>query len=671
MATGDGPEVSYWPQYNDSSAFTEVLHEYEGNVAADVLNEFNIPCVSVSEGGPLKNLDIKLMDPMTVINLSLIEHAANGGSTLYEPVVNEDGEVEFVGIGDGSSTLDIYRTIHSRTYTEEIVGVLVQGGKPLPIRHALNWKPIWVDEANKEIIQNSQIVTGCISKKNQRFALVLFDDPHFKSEYEDGLENWYEINKTNPYDTIIGWAFWINPGDKEALDTKIGYQETCDLPMNVSYSSERRCLGDLFSPPRDPNNVDAECLEGLGEYASPEDGLKIDIPASRRFETVRNTVVDKFIKVSGVYAVGYRLKKCYGRPKIPKSGLSESDGNNTIVNVSFESNMLRVFKLSEGTHYVISFEEYSEEDTVPKIPHIVFAKQTRKGDNGNYGDHVEVCVLQDSAKVPSASEGGYDIVVKNKKNYINDMVVLPTGGVEGIAVKEILATVAFESPCIVIEDPNGRAKEIAEDLVFNISPLVVTNEAAPYAYNGAEVDLIPGIADHDPTTKQDFDDTPLELIKIEMANGNGVALSYSFMDKDQIETLSGLLKNLLNKGAGVETVHVCGPDSEPKLGMTGPSGGIINSINYSYNDSGSYTISVTEGPWAVGSLANISSGYYVKQTEEESGMGGTIIQDLGNNIHYKVNIAGVGDVTALNCCKDFLRVGDRVQCTVHNLPMEA
>lgn len=655
MATGDGPDASYWEFFGNKDIFSEVLHEKTGSIAEDVLQELNVPHVSAGIGGPLKNLDIKLMDPLSVIKLSLMEYFANSG-VFYEPIVNTDGNVEFVSLGKGNPSLDIYRTIHSNVYNEKVCGVLVQAGRPIPERKGIEWKPVW--GSTKEIIETDQFMTCCMRDKIKQYSLIVFDDPHLSTSYEDGIDNFYEINQENPYDVMLGWAYWLNPGDNVDEDTNIDYVETCELPILVGKS-----LGTLKKPPSDPND-DVNCLEGQQESADPDDGVKIPLSSSRRFETVRGVMVDKFIKVTGVYVVGYKLKRCYGQPKNPKAGTGESSSSNTDVKISFSSTRNSIFKLNEGTNYVIAFEEFSE--GVPKEPHIVFANQSRKNDNGRYGDNSRAYVLNCSVDIPDESKDGYKI---SDEGYIENINILPIGGVEGIAVKEVWATVAYDSPAIVIHDPAGKAEQIAEDLKFDISPLVVTNEPAPYAYNGLEVDLIQGKADHDPTTRQDFYDTELEIIKDELANGNGVAVTYSFMDINQAKSLSTRLADLLDKGVGTESVHVCGPNTEVELGQSGNSGGIINSINYSYSDGGSYTISVTEGPWMAASLGGISSSFYVKQTESQS-MGGVIVQDLGNHINYKVLVDGFGDVAAINCSKSILRVGDRVNCTVHNIPVE-
>ena len=126
----------------------------------------------------------------------------------------------------------------------------------------------------------------------------------------------------------------------------------------------------------------------------------------------------------------------------------------------------------------------------------------------------------------------------------------------------------------------------------------------------------------------------------------------------------------MNGRDGQEKVYTCGPHCQPKLGGAGPDGGIINQINYSYTDSQSYTISVNEGPKLVGQLAQVGTGPYFKQAEDVSRLG-VIIRDHGNHIHYDVRLDQYGERTAVNCCDQILRKGDRVNCTIHNNAVEA
>jgi hypothetical protein len=70
-----------------------------------------------------------------------------------------------------------------------------------------------------------------------------------------------------------------------------------------------------------------------------------------------------------------------------------------------------------------------------------------------------------------------------------------------------------------------------------------------------------------------------------------------------------------------------------------------------------------------GGLPNITTGAAVKMTEEVSA-NGTILQDEGNHVMFKVLVDGVGVRQAMNTSPSVIRVGDRVSVTIHNNPVE-
>jgi hypothetical protein len=144
----------------------------------------------------------------------------------------------------------------------------------------------------------------------------------------------------------------------------------------------------------------------------------------------------------------------------------------------------------------------------------------------------------------------------------------------------------------------------------------------------------------------------------------------SFLEEDETIRLSGELYDYMNSGDGIETTYICAPDSNPELGGIADNGGIVNSISYSYNDQGSYTISATSGPRLVGGLSQVDGGPTFKTSDSVSARG-TVIQDMGNHVYYKVRIEGYGERIAICTCPDVIRVGDKVNCTVYNNPVES
>ncbi len=675
--------IDFWEQFNDTSAFVEVECEGEyDNLAYGVLDYYQIPVAAGSNtiGGKLNNIDIKHMDAMSIIKMSLMEQSAIDG-TLYEPMVNAAGEVEFKEIGaDTASLNDIYHQMQTSTYVEKCAGVMVQGFAELPTRKPVEWKPIWgSDPDDKEIFDTNEMHNSCLKDSFSNYAVIAFRDPHIStqggSQYEDGIDNLYELTADNPWDKILGYAYFLDipPEPISTAETSVTLTNVCSIPIKIGDNGvgEPPYMGNLQRHPvytdiEGGNPVDdPSCWAGLGSTATYEDGVLIPIPERFRFEDVRGTKIDNYDGVVDVFVIGLAIDAGLGIPDTAADAIeSDSDLRNVSLVLNPASTSTTLVRLSEGDHYVVAYDEIDGY----KYPYIVFANNSRTNDPATFGTAV-------TFKWDTSSE----IYMNNPGTQVGSILPTDVGGA-AILVKEIWASVSLSTPSVTIYDPSGtgedetgtavgRAVTIAEQLDFLVTPIVVEEPPAPLAFNGTLIDQTQSIQDHDPTTTQDFEDTEYELA-LDQMEGGGMSITMNSLDEEGCITLSETLYDFMNSGDGVFTVYTCGPDTEVGLGDVGPAGGIINNITYNYTDSSSYTIGVTEGPRIVGGLTDITGAPTPKAAEEVSA-NGTIIQDMGNNVHYKVRIDGYGERIAINTIGKVLRVGDKVSCAVHNNPIES
>ena len=639
---------NFWPDFGNEDLFVEVSQTGPtGSLAVDVLNRFGIPC-SDSDGGNLTNLDIKKMDAFTVLRLSLLEASAGTGS-LLEPIVSPDGEVEFKEIGNYSGNVsDVYYSMQTGSWQEPCEGVMITGGRPLPRRKPLDWKPIWGDEA--QIYSYQDMLNNCNLPGFKKYASIVFNDPNLQSGYEDGIENLYELNRSNPWDKIIGYATYRNPPpDLMNEGVTIDYVNTATIPIEIGNS-----LGTLKKLPQ-ISDWEVDCWSGDGEVVEPDGGVIVPIPSHFRYETVREIIEDKLIKVSGVYIIGRDIDFLKAAPVDDFAASSTPSDTNSKIWLSMQDLSVKATKLKEGINYAVAYEDVGD----GKQPYIVFARDVRVNDPAEYGDGCQYYIDPFCA----AAEQGIDSGEGN---------ILPISQTRGLLVDQIWVTVDLTTPAVVITDPKGNALEIAQNLEYYLAAMVVEEQPTPIGFsNGSSrlIDQSQDLRDHDPTTTQSFEDTDLEQAMDEM-QGGGFSITLSFLDEDQVVEMADTLYDYMNTQAGVEVVYTCGPDCEPKLGGYGNAGGIINSIQYSYTDSGAYTISVHEGSYLVGNLAQVDGGPTQKMAED-FGASGTIIEDLGNGIHYKIRLDGYGYRWGINMCHNIIRVGDKVSCTVHNNPIES
>lgn len=725
--------AGFWDGFGDEDNFNRMVDGESpptDSLAKDVLDAYDIPCKS-SVGGPLAYVDIKRMDAKTVMNLSLFEPFAKNDSTPFiEPIVDEDGQVDFKYIGtyEGLNNTDIYHTLQSDNFKNECTGVMITGGKPHVRRRkaddnpSADWKPIWGGTdgtvSSKEIFtMGDKMRTNCLMQNFTQHATIVYDDPNLKgSSYNDGVDNLYEISNLNPWDEIIGYAVrreW--PGgtiggqrtseyikDRPAINIK--QVEQSIIPIRVGYNSvdiEQPNLGkSLVQPKSSVDITDESCWNQKGQGSLPDDiswGVKIEIPDRFRWEfndniggQIETIKIDKFLRVSEVYALGILMEECWGHPKQEADALAKSTPGNTKVEAIIIDDYNKPFRLKEGYHFVIAYEE---NDSVYKDPYICFADNSRPNDNATFGTGCVFNVLPDcpyAIKNARSAEG--DIIWANITGLTGS--VLPLDRMSALWVKEIWAIIEIDTPSIKIYDPDGHALEIAKDMEYLLKPMVLISKPPPIGYcsksslggrgNGDLIDLTESKQDNDPTTVQNFTDTKFELALDEMSGGSGLSMTLSFLVAGNDDNVANV--NRLDQGEKwvtncskkvwqlmdedtVQTTYICGPTCRPVLGGYVRSGGVVNSIEYSYSDSGSYTISVTEGPMQAGNFPEISNGMASKVVEDKTTTG-VVIQDMGNQCHYKVRIDDIGERIAINTQHDILRIGDRVSCTVRNNPVE-
>lgn len=650
----------FWPDFDKSDVYVLEEDDTSGNgLAADILDYYGIPNTGKSSG-KLSGIDIKHMDAISLINLSLLEASANSGG-IQEMVVNEDGDVDFITVGGfNGSVTEIYHTIQTMAYKEQCSGVMVTGGKPPPERKSMDWRPIW-GNGGKWIFDYQFMTPNCKKANYSQYASIVYKNPNLDTEYEDGIDNLYEKcngGALEAFDVIMGYAHLReDPTGLASVDTTITFHNTAKVPIKMEQNSGNGpFLGKLMKRPEYSELEDTTCWVN-GQTASFEDGVEIVIPPELRFSDRYGKPVDAFVTVDSVYVVGRMIDFCRGAPMSDKDAIAVPTEENTIVVLTINSASEDMYKLTEGEHYTIAYnyEEY-------RTPYIVFADNSFL-DSARYGSEVPFKV---NPRCRYAEHTGKTAGIGT---------VLPLNKTNAILVKDVYAIVVLETPSITIYDPHtydgggGRAMDIAASYVYDVKPLVYTDKPPPMAFNGSLIDPTAGLVDHDPTTTQSFDETPLEQAQRQMDKGGGVSLTLSFLDEDGVTGLSEALYEYMNSGSGVETTYVCGPECNPKLGGTGPSGGIVNNITYSYTDSSSYTISVNEGPWLTGGFGQITNRGTDKQSSNFS-TNGTVLADLGNHVHYKVNIDGIGHRIAINGQSNVLRTGDRVSVTIFNNPIE-
>ena len=683
-----------WNSFQDTTLYTDSESPAD-NILEDICSTFNLPSAGISvpgDGGTLRNVDLKRVNPIAAAKASCLEGLAYTES-LTEFAVNEDGKVYTYSVGDAGGNMKVYYTIKSAGYIPSNVGVMVTGGKPKPRRIVSGWIPLIGPSADNTIWNTRYLATGgeCMVPGITQQAVVTYKD--FVAEsgaatYNDGVKNVFELS--NPWQRIAGWAWRVDPNSPTLIKptTEIKQQAQSNVLMmvdalgvgivnddkdpgfaigiqgphpNIGQPQQRSTIIRTGDPSIDSCFTFDEDVIECGRTT-----LDITIPMVEdiTYETVRGVSRSKFRGIGQVMLVGIKLQKCIGIPKDNTAGLSGAntkDNTNLFISASQAGSTL--FRLQSQEQYVVVYNE--DDDPTNPTPCIQFAANSRWNDNGSFGTAVDFFVDPNSTDLVNAY-GGYTsgTAIKGKGT------VLPTnndGG--GVLVQQVWVELALDTASFIVNDPNGSAYDIATNLRVDVTPIVLEDIPAPVAYNGTLVDQSLDIQDNDPTTVQNFTQTPMEVAYEAISSGRSYQISLASIDESGTVSLSRNLYNILTKDTGMSYKHVCDPTSEPKLGGAGQYGGIVNTIEYNYSDQGTYLINVTEGPEAFGDFAGIDGGIYYKRVENIQAQG-TIIQDLGNHVDFKVRVDGYGDLYAFNGQSSILTNRDRVAVTIYNNEVE-
>jgi hypothetical protein len=683
MANAPLLEDDIWQGFQISDE--ENVSDSVGSVAEDVLEAFGIE-LKGNGGGSLEGIDIKRGDALSILKASLLEtYATSASSKLQEVRINPEGKAEIYYVGEDSSSLSPYYSISSSTYIKDPtkVSVMVTGKKPKQTRQVYEWYPLIGDGASGySIYDTTKLSTACLINSFSTLVTITYTDPfrnNVNTNWNNGVPDIFE--PSSPYERFIGFTWKIvPPADLVSPYTKIYKQSQSSIPVILSDPEYQ--IGatggfpNLGIPVRRatyveeaPGESNCKAFEGdvayCGETTVP---IPIAMAEGLTYEMVRGKPVSKFIGVTGVFTVGIPLVACYGTP-LPGKQKEENNAANTSLFIASTSAHNTLTKLSEGTHYVLLYQETpdaanigGEDDPSQHLPCIQFANNLR------YNDFAEI----GTGKSFFIGNFARELITKFNDAPTGTGSVLAFENRSGVLVNQLWAQISLDTPCFIVNDSEGgaKAKQIADRLKVSVLALSILDFPAPIAMNGVLIDQEQGIIDNDPTNPQNLIKTDMEEAYDQMSSGRTLSLSFASLDENSTKNLSEKLYELLLRDTGKTYTHTCGPTETPKVGDRGPKGGIVNTIEYSYTDQGSYLINVTEGPENFGDFSGINGGMYTKQVEEVTTKG-TIIQDRGNHVDYLVRVDGYGDVHAINGCAEVLTVRDRVSITIHNNAVES
>jgi hypothetical protein len=628
-------------------------------------------------GSYLPGYDIRDRDAYQMVQLSLTAELVN--NKVVECYANEEGVVKFFEIGVNNSRIksDVLYEINSGELRAKCDKVLVTGYDPPPKRYIDPNGPYNLfefsdknpddktkDEKSKEYPR--YYIFGEILGPERcnyfREGVIEYGKLNFDMELailNEESPDAYKISKVPNYIYKIEVPFYqAGSTDINFRNTTLRYIELNEFGklQTRTWSSKDQYMPSMCSP---EDEID------------PEAG--VDLPESDD---------KKFLRVSAVYIWGYLVKNIKsGERANYVSSLADFE-------VDLDTMLSEPFKLNEGQDYLVRkkasggykiifscnvSENYKELFGGPPIKSIYF----RIGWN-NIFENKNATRLS-SPKKPFNDITGYlrdgKTPADSSKTYNATLFPLNEGQsayalpfVGDHNTPKVIVVYEWDNPSIQITDlRNVVEMEELKKVKIEFYPIIIKDKLAPQVLadsGGIKVlDPTEVIPDRDVTTIENLAQS--EYARATQLENGDINVVMPFADEEGCKTIAKFIYGKQNEIAN-EVTYTCSPDAEPVLGEV-IDGNVINSIDYSYQDSSQYLISVKAGSIWQG-MNSWNQSLYQMRTEsvQEEGL---VISVGKDNITCNVDLKHFGIMECVNVSREKIEKGDKVQVTVQNNPV--
>lgn len=655
-------------------------------------------------GSRLPGYDIKSRDAYQMIQLSLATELIN--KHLAECYADGSGLVHFYYIGENRSKIssnDIFYQINTTTLSKPCDNVLVTGYDPppkqfVPSKGSFNLLKFFsvmpedssptvstllrddADKALYPIIYTWGDVLGPDACDYYKEGYIEYGDVSVDQELV--LQKMGYLDKTK-FDTVSTYIYKITvPGFQQA-STVVKFASTTPRFVELVDGAGKGAVptlgvlqgGDWISQ----DKYVAELCRAKGSKPDMNNGVRL--PRSND---------KKFMGVKDVYIFGYKLKQIQLDMYRDGTSLKKTEGSDLLVDL--DTKLREPFRLSRGQDYIIVAEEEVKEGK-PVFNRIIFASNVHPDYTNLYGGTLGKPAAGATGKIRISPASIYvdgntvvraDMyslnpkvsgVLKDTKSSVDNqtrtpVLIFPIGdGRTGYVVDKVIVIYDWDNPCIAVYGENNEVKKsFLESITVDVFPMVTRDEKAPIAWNNGGstklLDPMEIIPDPDATTVEDLDSTEYARAFTSLETGD-VKITLPFLDAEDCIGVASFIYDMQNEKIE-QTTYTCSPEAEPVLGEL-IDNKTINSIDYSYQDSSQYLISINAGPrWA--GVSGWDTAVYQNKTERIQ-REGIVTNIYPNNIKCQVMIDDIGVMDCINSSKEILEKGDRVAITIHNNPV--
>ena len=624
-------------------------------------------------GSYLQGYDVRDRDAYQMVQLSLAAELVN--NKVIECYATEDGIIKFFEIGVNNSNIksDVLYEINSGELRAKCDKVLVTGYDPPPKRYTKSEPYNLFKFAAKNTDDKTLDPNASLYPRYYIFGETL--GPERCEYFREGVIEYGKLDfdmkavicegDNYKIEQIPNYIYKITVPFYQAGSTDVNFRNTTSryIELNDFGTLQRRNWGlkEKYMP--------SMCM--------PEQG--IDPKAGVYLPESDN---DKFLRVTAVYIWGYLLKNIYGGEK------DDYSSSGATFTADLDTMLSEPFKLNEGEDYLV------RKDPSAKGYKIIFSSNV-SGNYEKYFGGVESvsfrigwnnifkdknAIIHSSPTPPFGDISGYlrdgqEPEVSSSKTY--NVVLFPLNeGQSAYALPlvgdhntpKIIVVYEWDNPSIQITDlRNEVTLENLKQVKVEFYPIIIKDEQAPEVLvnkGGVEV-LDPKEVMPDALVDSVENLTEKPYVRAKQLEQGDISVVMPFADEEGCKTIAKFIYNHQNEVAN-DVTYTCGPDAEPVIGEV-IDGNVINSIDYSYQDSSQYLISVKAGAIWQG-MNSWNQSLYNMQTEsiQEEGIVVSVDKD---NIKCNVNLKHLGVMECVNISKGIIEVGDKVQVTVQNNPV--
>jgi hypothetical protein len=675
----DYTEVINTPKFYESGYIEAKKIKDQANPKPNVINvalETIGLSLSAPPCGALPKYDIHNMSGPQVIKLGLLEGIKQ--DKFYELYLDEEGLPFISEIGDVECTIDTvyYSVIHGLEKVEYCV--IIKGLDHMPERIVKDPIPLVVKGEGPGVevygLGLFQYET-CGNKIFNYNGCISYADPNLQDTTKDEMDSAFELE---PFESLIGYTFMCQKPE----DVDVVFSDTTQVALDFHIGDPKLDMAQEFVPEEGSVKLEVDVTERYGEYA--------DDPCNPcRFLESEDLVFfyESLVAVLNIDQVIFTAQRITNYKTISDTDYSDvcdigGEGGEA-AGATATADYCHFFDTNIATRQLnIGQDFYYEIKSEPHGKNVAGSEMIKYTLCAGIPVTIEHTLWYGVGGSRPSSGFPVDIIhFAGSSSHI----ITPFKGIALVSIDKPAIYVTKEtdssigsisdSGAAIVRDHTEEIREISKEITLVATPIVTLDRPSNTAYcvDGVTtlINMEDCIQDNDPTTMEDLENTPCELMTDATSGKATIDITLPFLETDdEIVSAASLLGEKFSADYNQSVSTVPGHSvSSSDLGKKF-NGGIINKIAWSYQDKSFYKATVTTGPFLAGT-DSFNTSMWIRRTDQSLSREGIVIGDHGNGLEFQVYVRNIGVYTALNMTMAIIEIGDAVNVTIYNNPAEA